>query len=45
MKSNIDGTDNQEPREIEMPHHVSLFEQIRLEDEDGVEYWSARDLA
>jgi DNA-damage-inducible protein D len=25
--------------------HASLFEQIRLESEDGVEYWSARDLA
>lgn len=30
---------------IQRPQHVSLFEQIRLESEDGVEYWSARDLA
>jgi DNA-damage-inducible protein D len=29
---------------LERPH-VSLFEQIRLETEDGSEYWSARDLA
>ncbi len=26
-------------------HHVSPFETIRLESEEGVEYWSARDLA
>ena len=25
--------------------HASLFEQIRIESEDGGEYWSARDLA
>jgi hypothetical protein len=24
---------------------VSLFEQIRHEDEDGAEYWSARELS
>ncbi len=31
--------------EIAHPHYASLFERIRLEDEDGTEYWSARDLA
>lgn len=31
--------------DIERPQHVSLFEQIRLENESGAEYWSARDLA
>jgi DNA-damage-inducible protein D len=45
MRNNIDETNNEETQGIAMPQHVSLFEQIRLEDEDGVEYWSARDLA
>jgi DNA-damage-inducible protein D len=31
--------------DLERPQHVSLFEQIRLENESGAEYWSARDLA
>ena len=40
-------TNNGEAREIEIerPQHTSLFEQIRLENGDGDEYWSARDLA
>lgn len=44
MHDNIDET-NSPAQELEMPQHVSLFEQIRLEHEHGVEYWSARDLA
>jgi DNA-damage-inducible protein D len=42
-----DNTNNGETRdlEIERPQHVSLFEQIRQENGDGAEYWSARDLA
>jgi DNA-damage-inducible protein D len=40
-------TNNSEAREIEIerPQHTSLFEQIRLENDNGAEYWSARDLA
>jgi DNA-damage-inducible protein D len=40
-------TNNGEAREIEIerPHHTSLFEQIRLENDNGAEYWSARALA
>ena len=42
-----DDTNKGETREIDIdrPQHVSLFEQIRLENEGGAEYWSARDLA
>jgi DNA-damage-inducible protein D len=40
-------TNNGETHNLDMerPQHVSLFEQIRLENESGAEYWSARDLA
>lgn len=52
MTDNKDNTTNStettgssETSKIEPSHHASLFEQIRLESEDGMEYWSARDLA
>lgn len=37
--------ENERDEQMGDEQQISLFEQIRHEDEDGNEYWSARELA